>query len=91
MLYAKFSCNHSDYWFQRTTKDFYHVWAWRPSWAYDSDAVNKISFTLSKEAPHKIGFDRPSGFGRTFEHCERRTNVGRNPYKLTYEPLAQVS
>ena len=33
---------------------FYHIWAWRPSWSCDPDAVNKLSFPLSKEAPHKI-------------------------------------
>ena len=39
------------------------VWAWRPSWSCDPDAVNKISFPLPKEAPHKIGYDRASSFG----------------------------
>ena len=37
-------------------------WAWRPSWSCDPHAAKKISFPLPKEAPHKIGFDRPSGF-----------------------------
>ena len=51
-------------WFQRRRflKGFYHIWAWRPSWSCDpdavnkrdSDAVNKLSFPLPKEAPHKI-------------------------------------
>ena len=35
-------------------KGFDHIWAWRPSWSCDPDAANKISFPLSKEAPHKI-------------------------------------
>ena len=35
-------------------EDFYHIWAWRPSWSCDPDAANKISFPLPKEAPHKI-------------------------------------
>ena len=30
---------------------FYHIWVWRP---YDPDDVNKLSFPLPKEAPHKI-------------------------------------
>ena len=33
---------------------FYHIWAWRQSWSCDPDAANKISFPLTKEAPHKI-------------------------------------
>ena len=28
--------------------------AWRPSWSCDPDAVNKLSFPLPKEAPHRI-------------------------------------
>ena len=32
----------------------YHIWTWRPSWSCDQDAVNKLSFPLPKEAPHKI-------------------------------------
>ena len=35
-------------------KGLYHIWAWRPSWSCDPDAANKLSFTLPKEAPHKI-------------------------------------
>ena len=33
---------------------FYNIWAWRPSWSCDPDAVNKISFLLPKEVLHKI-------------------------------------
>ena len=44
-------------------KGFYHIWAWRPSWSCDPHAVNKISFPLPKDAPHKSGFDWLSGFG----------------------------
>ena len=33
-------------------KGFYHIWAWRPPWSCDQDAVNKISFPLPKEDPH---------------------------------------
>ena len=32
----------------------YHIWAWRPSWSFDLDAVNKRSFSLPKKAPYKI-------------------------------------
>ena len=38
----------------RDGNGFYHIWAWRPSWSCDPDAANKISFSLPKEAPHKI-------------------------------------
>ena len=54
MLHTKFrengpSCSGED--FQRF---FFHIWAWRPSWSSDPDAMNKILFPLPKEAPHKI-------------------------------------
>ena len=44
-------------------KEFYHIWAWRPSWSCDPDAANKLSFHLPKEAHIGFGFDWPSGFG----------------------------
>ena len=31
-----------------------YIWAWRPSWSCDLDAVNKLSFPLPEEASHKI-------------------------------------
>ena len=39
---------------KRFLKGFYHLWAWWPSWSSDPDTMNKISFPLPKEAPHKI-------------------------------------
>ena len=33
---------------------FYHIWVWRQSWSCDSDAANKLLFSLPKEAPYKI-------------------------------------
>ena len=39
-------------------KGFYHIWACRPSWSSDLDRLYK----LPKEAPHKFGFNWPSGF-----------------------------
>ena len=30
---------------------FYHICAWRLSWSYDPDAVNKFSFSVPKKAP----------------------------------------
>ena len=28
---------------EKTFEDFYHIWAWRPSWFCDPDAANKLS------------------------------------------------
>ena len=33
---------------------FYHIWAWWLFWSCDPDDMNKLSFPLPKEAPHKI-------------------------------------
>ena len=31
-----------------------YIRAWRPFWSCDPDAINKLSFPLTREAPHKI-------------------------------------
>ena len=53
MLYAKFQ----DLWTISSVveyfEDFYHIWAWRPSWSCDLNHLHKLSFLLSMEAPHK--------------------------------------
>ena len=54
MLHTKFRGNLPAGSEGRFLNGFYHIWAWRPSWSCDPDAANKISFPLSKEAPHKI-------------------------------------
>ena len=35
-------------------EDFYHIWAWRPSWSYDHDHLKKLLFPWPMEAPYKI-------------------------------------
>ena len=32
------------------------IWAWWPFWSCDPDALSKLLFPISKEAPHKIWF-----------------------------------
>ena len=76
----------------------YHLWAWWPSWSCDPDAANKISLPLPKEAPHKIWLWLVKQFRRRSlsivndDDDGHRTDAGPwVSYKLTYEPLAQVS
>ena len=54
MQHTKFRGNPSTGSGEEDFKCFYHIWAWRPSCSCDPDAVNKLSFPLPKEAPHKI-------------------------------------
>ena len=35
-------------------KGSYRIWVWRPSWSWDPDAANKLSFPLPKEAQYTI-------------------------------------
>ena len=35
-------------------EDFYHIWAWWPSWSCDINSLNKLSFPHPKETPYKI-------------------------------------
>ena len=44
-------------------KGFYHIWAWRPSWSCDPDAVNKYRSPYPRRLHIKFGFDWQSGFG----------------------------
>ena len=37
--------------------------AWWPYWSSEQNTANKLSFPLPTEAPHKFGFDWPSGLG----------------------------
>ena len=55
MLHAKFRGNRpAGSGEEGFLKDFYHIWAWRPPWSCDPDALNKPSFPLPNEALHKI-------------------------------------
>ena len=64
MLHTKFQGNHPTGSGEDFLKGFYHIWAWGPSWSCDPDAVNKISFPLPKEAPHKIWLSLAQRFQR---------------------------
>ena len=44
-----------DSWFWwRFFKDFYHIWAWRPSWSYDQDHLYKLWFPHTTATPYEI-------------------------------------
>ena len=79
---------------KRFLKGFYHIWAWRPSWSCDPDAANILSFPLPNEALHKIWLRSSKRFLR---RCLKLCTTYDDDagawvyYKLTYEPLAQVS
>ena len=45
-------------------KDFYHIWAWWPSWSCDPDALNKLSFPRTMEALHEIWLPLAQRFWR---------------------------
>ena len=73
-------------------KGFYYIWAWRPSWSCDPDAMNKLSYPLPKEAPHKNLALIGQADSEMFEIVDGRTDARAWVYyKLTYEPLAKVS
>ena len=35
-------------------EDFYHIWAWRPSWSMDANYFSNLSFPCPREVPNKI-------------------------------------
>ena len=73
-------------------KGFNDIWAWRPSWSCDLGNLYKLWFALPKKAP-LIG--QAVSEEKMFENVNgrRRTpDAGQwLSYKLTYEPLTQVS
>ena len=82
-------------WFRRRRflKDFYYIWAWRPSWSCYPDAPNKLLFPRPMEAPQEIWLRLAQRFWRRrslkMVDGRQRTTEGRRAclyYKLTNEP-----
>ena len=67
---------------------FYHIWAWRPSWSCDQDCFNKFLFPHPSEEKMLKECGRWTDDGRTDDGW---TTYAYLSYKLTNEPLAQVS
>ena len=42
------------FWRRRFLKGFYHIWAWRPSWSFDLNVLNKFLLTYHKKSSHEI-------------------------------------
>ena len=40
--------------------DFYHIWAWQPSWSCDQHHVIRFSFLVPESFHKKFGSDRQS-------------------------------
>ena len=54
MPYTKFQ-GHQPLGFEEIDEGFYHIWAWKPSWSWDLEHLNKLSFQHPMEAPNEIG------------------------------------
>ena len=51
------------------------IWAWRPSWSYDLDHLNKFSFPHPTEATYEIlALIGIVVSEKIFEECGRRTD-----------------
>ena len=99
MLHTKFRGNRST---DSGEEYFCRVFTIYGAWSCDPHAANKISFPLPKEAPEKVWLLSAKRFLRiryqSIVDDDGRTTDGRTTdagtlvyYKLTYEPLAQVS
>ena len=62
MLHSRFRGNRPVGSGEDFLKGFYYIWAWRPSWSCDSDAVSNFCPPSSMRLHIKFGFDLPSGF-----------------------------
>ena len=47
---------------RRFLQDFFHIWAWPPSWSYVQDHLYNFSFPDPWRRHMKFGFDWLSGF-----------------------------
>ena len=69
---------------------FYHIWAWRPPWSCDPDALNKLLFPRPMEAPHEIWLQLAQRFWRrrSLKMVDGQRTDDRSClyYKLTNEP-----
>ena len=54
MLHAKFQYHMTSGSREEDFKGFHHIWAWRPAWSCDLDHLYTLSFSLPREASHKI-------------------------------------
>ena len=43
---------------------FYYIWAWRPSWSFDLDRLNTLSFPHPMETPYEIWLQMAQWFLR---------------------------
>ena len=62
MLHTKFRGNRPASSGEEDFLNFYHIWAWAPSWSCDLDHLYKLSFPFPRRLHIKFGFDWPSGF-----------------------------
>ena len=61
MLHTKFQ-GHRSIGYGEDFKDFYHIWAWRPSWSYYPAHLYKFSFPFSNRLSYEIWFQMTQEF-----------------------------
>ena len=86
MLHTKFQDHRTSGSGEDFFRDFYHIWAWRPS-CHVPWTIYIIFCSSFPRRPH-IKFGQAVSEEKTFEIVDDGRWVS---YKLTYEPLAQVS
>ena len=73
---------------------FYHIWAWQPSWSFDPDGTNNISFLTHGGSTQNLALIGQAAWEKMFKIVNgrrQRTYAGAWVYyKLTFEPTAQV-
>ena len=59
MLHTKFRENRPAGSGEEDFEDFYHIWAWPPSWSCDQDHVKKNHFLVAEIFHTKFSSERP--------------------------------
>ena len=68
---------------KKILEGFYHIWAWRPSWSFDQDRLNKLSFPHPMKSPYEILRSIGLVVSEMFENVDRRTEGRRKNAGVT--------
>ena len=91
MLHTKYRGHRPSGSGEKNNKVFYHIWAWRLSWSYDQDHLNKFLFPCPKESPYEI----LSLIGpvvskeKMFENVDGRTDGRRSIWYTFSSPMSR--
>ena len=68
---------------KKILEGFYHIWTWRPSWSFDQDRLNKLSFPHPMKSPYEILRSIGLVVSEMFENVDRQREGRRKDAIVT--------